>query len=386
MVKVFSGDNPSQLYFDALIALLLEGKEVTPRGKRVRELRPVVFEYTNPRNRVTFLRGRKINPFFQMAEALWILAGRSDVPWLLHFNKNMAQFSDDGKHFNAPYGERLRFWNRNNLTGFIFNPHDQLADIYETLQKDHDTRQAYVSIWNPLFDHGERVTKDRACNVGIDFKIRDGKLDIAVFNRSNDLNWGTFGANLCQFSTIQEVVAAWLGIEVGTYYQITDSLHIYLDDYGAKETRKILEAYGYQEGDVLDNFPPIKHFTFEDEPRIILNFDLFHRFVNGYFHNLDPLVMNDKNITDKESADYLFNVISSMTPDPYFRNTLLAMLAYRAHRLGNVELMIKALGAMKDSQWKVSCLYFLANKYRDNSDYKNLYSHYSDDIKEYIEH
>lgn len=105
MVHVFSGDNPTQLYLDALISLLKEGDEVSPQGKPVKEIRPAIFEYKNADNKVTFLRGRTINPFFQLAEAMWILAGRSDVKWLTQYNRNMASFSDDGETFNAPYGE-----------------------------------------------------------------------------------------------------------------------------------------------------------------------------------------------------------------------------------------------------------------------------------------
>src|SRR5690606_10759571 len=225
MVQVFSGDNPTQLYLDATIEVIKDGKELAPRGKKVKELHPAVVQFTNPLNRVTFLKGRKINPFFQLAEGIWILLGRADVDFLTRYNRNMANFSDNGVFFNAPYGERLRFWGKNDASGFIHNPIDQLYDAYKKLKADPDSRQAFAMIGDPRFDNSDYTLsggKDVACNREIFFKIRDGKLDITVTNRSNDVHWGLWGANLNQFTTIQEMMASWLGVEVGVYTQMTD--------------------------------------------------------------------------------------------------------------------------------------------------------------------
>ena len=121
----YKGDNPTRLHYDVLMEALNEGDVVSPRGKLVKELRPACVEFTKPTNRTTFLGSRRINPFFQLAESLWILSGRADVQWLLQFNNNMGQFSDDGVWFNAPYGERIRTWNKNAAHGVIINPIDQ---------------------------------------------------------------------------------------------------------------------------------------------------------------------------------------------------------------------------------------------------------------------
>ena len=95
------GENPTKLYYDAVQELLKNGEECSPRGKLIKELRPVMIGFKNPYNRVTFLGSRRVNPFFQLAESLWIVSGRADVKWLTKFNNNMASFSDDGVWFNA---------------------------------------------------------------------------------------------------------------------------------------------------------------------------------------------------------------------------------------------------------------------------------------------
>lgn len=383
MGKIFTNDNSTQLYMDAFVALENEGDIVAPRGKDIKELRPVIVEFTNPLNRVTFLEDRRINPFFQQAEALWIAAGRSDVEFLLKYNQNMGEFSDDGVFFNAPYGERLRFWNKNDLTGQIINPIDQLVDVYEKLLKDWDTRQAVAQIWNPMFDNSSYEGKDFPCNMTLCFKIRKNKLQLTVYNRSNDLHYGTFGANLCQFATIQEMVASWLGIEVGTYNQVTDSLHIYLKDYGYKESDKIKKAYGLT-GDELEA-PEVKHFTFENEPRIKSTLQETTAFLDVLFNQGFVETLHNDSAFEQVEVQEQIMTFATAIPDEYFRTNVLSMVAYRAHKLKQFDVMVHALSEMQDCQWKLSCLFFLHKFYTDSELFKELYAHYSADKIRYIE-
>lgn len=391
MSKVFSGKAPSQLYMDALAELLDSGEECSPRGKKIKEIRPVIFEYLDPTKRVTFLKGRLINPFFQLAESFWIMCGRSDVKWLTDYNASIAQFSDDGVHFNAPYGERLRFWNKSDANNFILNPIDQLIDVYQKIKLDPDTRQAVAVIYNPLFDNVHNDTKDRPCNMILTFKLRNGKLDLTVFNRSNDLHWGVFGANLCQFATIQECMATWLGVGVGTYYQITDSLHIYLEDYGAAETNKILTAYDVTESDLLKwtRVPDVDEYYTKFEPRMSASNAEFHSLSQRYFSHVERHINHAMNsyCTDKTAGSSWMQAITEIVdcPDEYWRMTFLAMAAYRAHKAGHIPQMLEALSCIPDCSWKFSCLRFLSSKYLDNADFRELYQHCEKEVVTYIE-
>ena len=380
MTYIFSGDSPTELYLEALEEILKNGDDVSPRGKRILEIRPAVFEFTNPRNRVTFAKGRVINPFFQLAESLWILGGKSDVASLLPYNSNMAQFSDNGIDFHAPYGERLRSWNKCNAEGFVFNPLDQLVDVYKKIQADKDTRQAVAVIYNPLFDNNFIETKDRPCNMILTFKVRKNKLEMVVFNRSNDLHWGLFGANLCQFSTIQEVMASWLGIEAGTYTHFTDSLHVYLEDYGSDISKEITDC---EQWDV----PAIGN------PRISSSFEEFHRLLSYFETDINPLIRNIKQL---DGAESILRAVSKVR-DPYLVTTFLAMAAYRAYNLSLFEPMREFLDALPHGQWRISCLRFLSSKYGKfnesshspkltnfDQDFLNLFSSYPEEVKDYI--
>lgn len=367
----FFGKNPTKMYYDAVMKLVNEGDECSPRGKLIKELRPASVEFENPYNRVTFLGSRRINPFFQIAESLWILSGRADVEWLTKFNANMGQFSDDGHWFNASYGERLRSYGKNSLHNIIINPVDQMIDAYTKLLADKDTRQAVMVISHPQFDNSKYTIgeqgKDIACNLVVTFKIRHDKLNMTVFNRSNDAHWGLWGANLCQFTTIQETMLSWLrhsgkeefaSLEIGTYCQLTDSLHIYLDSYGAKCTTDVLDYYKTHSVEELN-----ADFTCKSEPRMSLGAAEFDTFLTAYWSAIDPYVMDDDFLSEKANVKQLFEMIADLHTDgvidDYWSFGIKSMVIYRLVKLDKTEDAVTLLKYLEDCQWKISMMYFL---------------------------
>lgn len=195
------------------------GLKVSPRGQETLEYPgPVATTYERPEEMVLFDKARDANPFFHFFEALWILAGRNDVRFLAHFNSKMAEYSDNGVTFHAPYGSRLR------------HEHgiDQIEKCIEILKKDPDSRQAVMSIWSPALDLSPGIiTKDRPCNDMVFLKVRDGALRMTVCIRSNDIVWGAYGANAVQFGTLLKYMAGRIGVRVGTLTQVSDSYHVY---------------------------------------------------------------------------------------------------------------------------------------------------------------
>jgi thymidylate synthase len=190
---------------------------------------PVCTVYERPTERVLFDAVRDANPFFHLMEALWMLAGRRDVAWLSRFNTRMAEYSDDGVVFNAAYGYRWR-------QQFELKPtssdatSDQLSVIVRMLRSDPNSRRAVLQIWDAEADLGVN-SKDLACNTQAMFKVRGGRLNMTISNRSNDIVWGCYGANAVQFSMLLEYMAARVGVEPGTYRQVSDSYHAYHDTW-----------------------------------------------------------------------------------------------------------------------------------------------------------
>jgi thymidylate synthase len=240
---------------------------------------PVTITYERPRERVLFNAARDCNPFFHLTESLWMLAGREDVAPLAYYNSRMPEFSDDGKVFNGAYGNRWRNWrvpaeDKPFPMGTDGEPWrsvrwaavDQLDVIVDELRADPTSRRMVLEMWSVHSDLlravGPNKSRDVCCNLNAMFLVRpelcprcggpgchacedpraevdvDGNcaqypgadrkvLDITVCNRSNDLVWGMLGANVVQFSFLQEYLAGRLGVEVGRYHQVTNNLHVY---------------------------------------------------------------------------------------------------------------------------------------------------------------
>jgi len=198
--------------------------EETRNGPALVFPEPVTTTYLKPTERVLFHAGRDANPIFHLMEAIWMLAGRNDVAFLEQFNRQIEQYSDDGEVFNAAYGHR---WRKH------FG-HDQLIEVINLLRKDPRSRQAVIQMWDDK--DLTKETKDKACNTQIVFSIRGGFfLDMTVFNRSNDIWWGAYGANAVHFSVLQEFVATSVGMQVGVYRQISNNLHLYTELYDAEK-------------------------------------------------------------------------------------------------------------------------------------------------------
>ena len=229
-----SGASADQLWLAARDEFLSGGAaEVEGRGSSTKELRPVVFELTDPRARWVFSRSPVLNPAAFLSEVIWILSGRNDSEFVNFCNPRLREFAGDGETYSGAYGYRLR-------RGFGV---DQLERAAEALSHKPESRQICLSIWDPRQDmpvvKGTPRSPDIPCNVTSMLKIRDGKLEWTQIMRSNDL-WLGLPLNIVQFTMLQEIMAGWIGIDVGSYHHLSDSLHLYPRDEDA--LRKLAPA------------------------------------------------------------------------------------------------------------------------------------------------
>lgn len=193
---------------------------------------PCCVIYNNPTERVLFYPERDANPFFHLMESLWMLRGRNDVKWISWFNKRMLTYSDNGDTLHGAYGHRWKHW---------FGK-DQLEIIAKRLTTYENDRRCVLTMWDPevdLLESNQNV--DLPCNTQIFFKKRKNILDMTVMNRSNDLIWGCFGANVVHMSFLLEYMCAKTNSGMGKYYQITNNLHAYEDEF--KKVKDIQPEY-----------------------------------------------------------------------------------------------------------------------------------------------
>ena len=219
-------NNVNDSYAEGMTVLANRHEVVESRAGTVyRYPTPVTTIYEKPWQRVLFNQVRDCNPFFHLQEAIWMLAGQQDVESLAQYNKRMAEYSDDGLVFNAPYGYRLR-----RHFGY-----DQIVEASRLLRDFPNSRQVVLSIWDPRYGGDlHKNTKDVPCNDTLKFDVREGKVNMYLFNRSNDIIWGCYGANAVHFSIIHEVVASLAGYPQGRYYQISTDFHAYQEVFDKK--------------------------------------------------------------------------------------------------------------------------------------------------------
>jgi len=196
-----------------------EGRE-SRNGPVLKAPGPVTIVYERPTERVMFWPQRDANPFFHLLEAMWMLCGRNDVAFPASIIGTMRNFSDNGVTYNGAYGHRWR-------SHFGY---DQLSTIASALRENPDCRRQVLTMWDPWLDLGLE-SKDLPCNTQAYFSISGGVLNMMVTNRSNDAVWGALGANAVHFSVLLEYMAAKIGVPVGTYWQVTNNLHLYLDNH-----------------------------------------------------------------------------------------------------------------------------------------------------------
>lgn len=287
-------DNFSQVYASLNYYLVKYKEYQDSRDGRVKEILDFKTHITNPYRRCVGGYRRDMNVFFLLAEAMWIVMGRKDVEFLTIFNKNMAKFSDDGTVFHAPYGFRLRHWgvrSEDMCEGDYCNKgYDQVVNAIRLFQENPNTRQVVMNIWNPTFDLGFK-TKDIPCNDIVMLKIREGKLITTIANRSNDLHWG-LPTNIFQFSFLTEIMAACLGVELGTQTHNSQSLHLYewndiantmFEEYERDNGNRGLYSVGAREIPIDFNFThdvPINRFR-EVEYHLQIIIDNIMRIAHG---------------------------------------------------------------------------------------------------------
>lgn len=218
-MQIISARNVSEALILGLQAVNEEGLLRDSRNGPVKVFEyPVTTVYEKPDERVVFYPDRDANPYFHFMEGLWMIAGRNDVEWISRFNASIANYSDDGVTFHGAYGYR---WRKH--FGF-----DQIDIIAEQLRANPDDRRIVLQMWDPKVDLA-RGGKDFPCNTAIKFRIVDGRLDMTVENRSNDMIWGAYGANAVHFSMLQEYMAAKIGVSLGHYWQVSTNFHSYMD-------------------------------------------------------------------------------------------------------------------------------------------------------------
>jgi hypothetical protein len=235
---------------------------------------PLTLTTLKPLERVLLCPKRRANPFLFLLDGLSILSSVDFVRPLADIAPRFMNYSDDGVRLRGHYGKRL---------------HWQIPSAVEMLLNDPTSRRATMAIWNPSRDLAD-PSVDIPCNVHVNLRIVRGELDLTVMNRSNDVFWGLLGANIVQFSFLQEYIATMLNVPVGRLYQVTTNAHIYTE-FGPGR------ADDYDFSMPSETYPPVLPLDVEFLPSAL---------------NLLFLRLNDGEVPDSSGNRFVSNVVLPM--------------------------------------------------------------------------
>lgn len=188
-----------------------------PRGSRILELEDYQFVLDMSDSPLTAFPARKLNLNYAKAEMRWYLRGRADDRSIEeHASMWPKIIQPDGTYFSN-YGQ------------YIFGQ-KQYDWVVEELFRDRDSRRASIVLLRS--DHLFESNRDVVCTYGMNFRIRQDRLNMSVSMRSNDAIFGTTNDVFC-FSVVYRMVFAALKFSwypellPGRYTHKVDSLHVY---------------------------------------------------------------------------------------------------------------------------------------------------------------
>lgn len=186
---------------------------MSPRGERTRELEN--FSVTlPPRVRWLNFRARKLNLVYVRREFRWYLRGNPRDLSIAKVAKLWDGIVSRDGSVNSNYGQYLV-------------QEGGLHWVVQELRRDPDSRRACVMILsNQHLSLRTETFKDVPCTYALNFRIREGKLNMSVHMRSQDAIFG-MGNDLPCFSFFHELVGKLMGRELGAYHHCVDSLHVY---------------------------------------------------------------------------------------------------------------------------------------------------------------
>ena len=155
---------------------------------------------------------RNLSMRYGIGELLWYLSANNKLSQIQKYTEGWDRMTDDGETVNSNYGYCIT-----KKYGF-----DQLEFIINELKKNPNSRRAVIHIKEP----SDKPSNDVNCTVCLQFFIREGKLYMTTYMRSNDV-WFGFPYDVFQFTCLQIYLSMVLEVELGTYTHIAGSLHLY---------------------------------------------------------------------------------------------------------------------------------------------------------------
>lgn len=223
VIELKSMIDPEAGYREVVEHVRDAGQWVAPRGKPTWDVGPTLIVIDEPTDSLAVGVGRRLSTSIAAVEAAMLVGGFCDealvarvAPQLMRYADDTVITGDTVKRLHGAYGRRVR---------------EQLGHAIQKLRTDPHTRQAVITLWDPWLDNLPGM-RDYPCTVALQLIRRRDRLDLHVTMRSSDV-WRGLPYDVFQFSQLQLTAARLLGVDVGTYYHMAWSLHLYESDQAA---------------------------------------------------------------------------------------------------------------------------------------------------------
>ena len=118
--------------------------------------------------------------------------------------------------------------------GYTYNEliwnNDQFTKIVDRLREDPDSRQLWISLWDPTRDPDLLGGVSRVpCSLGYGLQVRNGKLNLHYVMRSCDFSTH-FANDVYLAIRMLEYISKLTGYPVGNFTHTVFSLHVYRKD------------------------------------------------------------------------------------------------------------------------------------------------------------
>lgn len=154
-------------------------------------------------------------------ELLWFLKGDTNIKYLQENGVHIwDEWADENGNLGNIYGYQWRSW-PNYDGGFI----DQINDVIKAIKTNPNSRRLIVSAWN-VADLPNMALPP--CHLLFQFYVRNGKLDLQLYQRSGDVFLGV-PFNIASYSLLLMMVAQVTGLEAGEFIHTLGDAHIYLN-------------------------------------------------------------------------------------------------------------------------------------------------------------
>lgn len=210
-IQVEDGDEAFDYWYNKLSTMNM--KDDSRDGKIVGEILNAITEIKDPTRCLFQNCKRKMPMRYAIGEMLWYLSGSNTLKGIQNYTSSWDRMSDNGETVNSNYGYCI-------MNKFDFN---QWEEVKNELYTNPNSRRAVIHIKSPYDDIN---SKDVNCTVCLQFFIRNNKLYLTTYMRSNDL-WMGFPYDVFQFTCMQIRMAMELGVDIGTYTHMAGSLHLY---------------------------------------------------------------------------------------------------------------------------------------------------------------